>query len=173
MFLSQDSVWKKKFELILHHSVDKIIFPLAQYSLVAFLAKQVQSLFLASVVEMQFLAQIWSHFNRVICRYLFFYFVFPKSVHLFQLLCADPFLVESSINRLLDIGTLSSNSLALTIMCHCLDDFKLTKHLLSAILKRPAFATYIQKSSSKQPVKHLHERITGAITNFVARYLHT
>lgn len=86
----------------------------------------------------------------------------------FQLLALDPSLISSTINRLLEAGTLLTNSLALIIMCTCLNDMHFIAQLLATLLKRRPIATYIQKSPNKESVKLLHERITKVLNNHIS-----
>lgn len=73
-------------------------------------------------------------------------------------------MVEQSITRLLDAGTASSNGLALTVMCVCLNSPQLVNTLLCALLNRRSLAIFIQRSSNKPAVKLLHDRISEAIS---------
>ncbi|VDN00706.1 unnamed protein product [Thelazia callipaeda] len=87
---------------------------------------------------------------------------------LLKLLSMDPFLVEPSINELLDKNKASDNSLALTIMCVCLNSTQLINNLLCALLNKRSLAVFIQRSSNKPAVKLLHDRISEAVSAYLS-----
>ncbi|OZC08644.1 hypothetical protein X798_04325 [Onchocerca flexuosa] len=85
---------------------------------------------------------------------------------LLKLLSIDPYLVEPSISQLLDANTSNGNSLALMLICVCLNSTKLINNLLCALLNKHSLAVFIHRSSDKPAVKLLRDRISEAINAF-------
>ncbi|KAL3989274.1 Integrator complex subunit 2 family protein [Acanthocheilonema viteae] len=89
-----------------------------------------------------------------------------RSNLLLKLLSIDPYLVEPSISQLLDANTSSGNSLALMLICVCLNSTQLINNLLCALLNKRSLTVFIHRSSDKPAVKLLRDRISEAIIAF-------